>query len=94
MIIESEEMKSKHNKEAFACTDAFVADMLALHDEAFIKNPNAIFDKQDCQYYMATRLLVRALSGSTKYWWEYHCSSHAKDMGIGRYMVLVFSFLC
>lgn len=64
MIIESEEMKSKHNKEAFACTDAFVADMLALHDEAFIKNPNAIFDKQDCQYYMATRLLVRAFSGS------------------------------
>ena len=64
MILESEEVRSKHSKETFASTDAFVADMLALHDDAFVKNPNAVFDEQDRRYYMATRLLVRALSGS------------------------------
>lgn len=48
MLRESEEMKRKQRKGTFACTDAFVADMLALHDNSFIQNPNAVFDEQDC----------------------------------------------
>lgn len=37
----------------YRSTEAFVADMLTLHDDYFLAKPNAILDDTDCHGQMA-----------------------------------------
>lgn len=48
--------------ETYTCTEPFVADMLALHENSFLSNPNAVFDAIDCRSKMASGALLRMLS--------------------------------
>jgi hypothetical protein len=48
--------------ETYTCTEPFVADMLALHENSFLSNPNAVYDAKDCRDQMASFALLRMLS--------------------------------
>lgn len=48
--------------ETYSCTDAFVSDMLALHDNRLLSDPNLVYDEADCRGNMAAKTLLRALS--------------------------------
>jgi len=48
--------------ETYTCTEPFVADMLTLHENRFLSNPNAIYDASDCRGQMAAGVLLRMLS--------------------------------
>lgn len=47
--------------DTYSCTEPFVADMLNMHDNRLLSNPNAIDDEQECRSQMATRTLLRCL---------------------------------
>ena len=42
----------------YTCTKPFVADMLALHENRFLSNPNAVYDAKDCRGQMAASALL------------------------------------
>ncbi|TVY91114.1 hypothetical protein LAWI1_G004340 [Lachnellula willkommii] len=42
--------------------EPFVADMLTLHENRFLSNPNAIYDASDCRGQIAAGVLLRMLS--------------------------------
>lgn len=46
----------------YRSTEAFVADMLTLHDDYFLEKPNAVLDDADCHGQMAVQVILRALS--------------------------------
>ncbi|KAE9977793.1 hypothetical protein EG328_001826 [Venturia inaequalis] len=48
--------------DTYTCTEPFVSDMITLHDNYLLSNPNAVYDAGDCHSQMATRTLLRALS--------------------------------
>lgn len=48
--------------ETYSCPEPFVADILALHDRAFLAQRNAIFDTADCRGQIAARALLRTVS--------------------------------
>ncbi|KAF4978007.1 hypothetical protein FZEAL_5552 [Fusarium zealandicum] len=48
--------------DTFACTEAFVSDVLTFHDNRFLNQPNAVYDEPDCRGQMATKTVLRALS--------------------------------
>ena len=48
--------------DTYTCTEPFVSDMITLHDNRLLSNPNAVYDAEDCRSQMAQRTLLRALS--------------------------------
>jgi hypothetical protein len=48
--------------ETYTCTEPFVADMLTLHKNSFLSNPNAVYNAEDCRGQMAAGALLRMLS--------------------------------
>lgn len=48
--------------ETYSCPEPFVADMLALHEGAFLAHRNAVFDTADCRCQLAARALLRTVS--------------------------------
>lgn len=44
--------------DTYSCADAYVANMLTLHDNYFIANPNAVDDEKECRSQMANRALL------------------------------------
>jgi hypothetical protein len=48
--------------ETYTYTEPFVADILTLHDNSFLSNPNAVYDAKDCRGQMAASALLRMLS--------------------------------
>ncbi|PNY25627.1 Uncharacterized protein TCAP_04425 [Tolypocladium capitatum] len=51
-----------NEKDTYMCTEAFVADMLSLHENRFLSNLNAVIDEYDCRTQMADQTFLRALS--------------------------------
>ncbi|KAF2761187.1 hypothetical protein EJ05DRAFT_497744 [Pseudovirgaria hyperparasitica] len=43
-------------------TEPFVSDMISMHDEYLVSNPNAVYSAEDCRSQMSIRTLLRALS--------------------------------
>ena len=43
----------------YTCTEPFVADMLTLHENSFLSNPNAVYDAKDCRGQMAASALLQ-----------------------------------
>jgi len=65
VIIENDTgARSMQRDDTYTCTDAYVADMLALHDQRFLKQPNAVNDEEDCHFQMAIKILLRVYSRS------------------------------
>lgn len=63
MILENDGApRIMQRNDTYTCTNAFVSDMLTLHDNRFLSQPNAVFDEQDCRAQMAVKTLLRALS--------------------------------
>ena len=63
IILENEgALRSIQRNETYTCTEPFVADMLTLHENSFLSNPNAAFDAEDCRAHMAAGALLRMLS--------------------------------
>lgn len=54
--------RTMQRNETYTCTEPFVADMLTLHENSFLSNPNAIYDAEDCRGQMAAGALLRMLS--------------------------------
>lgn len=48
--------------DTYTCTEAYVSDMLTLHDNRFFSQPNAVHDKEDCRLQMAVKALLRTVS--------------------------------
>lgn len=48
--------------ETYSSTEPYVSDMLALHDNYFLSNPNSVYDAEDCRGQMAARTVLRAVS--------------------------------
>jgi hypothetical protein len=48
--------------DTYTCTDAFVSEMLAFHDQRFLSQPNRVFNEEDCRGQMAVHTLLRTLS--------------------------------
>ena len=55
-------LRTIQRNETYTCTEPFVADMLALHENSFLSNPNAVYDAKDCRGQMAASALLRMLS--------------------------------
>lgn len=49
-------------KNTYACTEAFVSDILTFHDNRFLNQPNAVYDEEDCRGQMAVKALLRTIS--------------------------------
>jgi hypothetical protein len=63
MMLENEgARRTIEQDETYSCTDAFVANMLTLHDNYFVANPSAVANEEDCHNQMAIRMLLWALS--------------------------------
>lgn len=63
MILENDGTpRTMQRTETYSCTDAFVSDMLTLHDNRLLGDPNIVYDEADCRGNMAARALLRALS--------------------------------
>ncbi|KAM0245153.1 hypothetical protein ACHAQJ_010641 [Trichoderma viride] len=50
------------SNQVYHSTEDFVVDTLKLHDNAFISNPNAACDDEECYSHMAARASLRAVS--------------------------------
>ncbi|QYT04966.1 hypothetical protein H0G86_011868 [Trichoderma simmonsii] len=50
------------SNQVYHSTEDFVADIYQLHDNAFISNPNAAYDDDECYSHMAARASLRAIS--------------------------------
>lgn len=48
--------------ETYSSTEPYVSDMLGLHDNYFLSNPNSVYDADDCRGQMAARTVLRAVS--------------------------------
>lgn len=48
--------------DTYTCTEAFVSDMVTLHDRYLLKEPNAILSEEDCCRQMAANTALRAVS--------------------------------
>jgi hypothetical protein len=55
-------LRTIQKNETYTCTEPFVADMLTLHENSFLSNPNAAYDAEDCRGQMAAGALLRMLS--------------------------------
>lgn len=55
-------LRTIQRNETYTCTKPFVADMLTLHENSFLSNPNAVYDAKDCRGQMAAGVLLRMLS--------------------------------
>jgi hypothetical protein len=55
-------LRTIQRNETYTCTELFVADMLTLHENSFLSNPNAVYDAKDCRGQMAAGALLRMLS--------------------------------
>jgi hypothetical protein len=65
VILENEgALRTIQRNETYTCTEPFVADMLTLHENGFLSNPNAAYGEGDCRGQMATKALLRMLSSS------------------------------
>lgn len=63
MILENDDgTRTVQKDETFGCTDAYVSDMLAFHDQRFLSQPNAVYSEDDCREQMAVKTLLRVLS--------------------------------
>jgi hypothetical protein len=63
VILENEgALRTVQRNETYTCTEPFVADLLTLHDNSFLSNPNAAYDEGDCRGQMAGKALLRMLS--------------------------------
>ncbi|PKS08177.1 hypothetical protein jhhlp_005453 [Lomentospora prolificans] len=47
--------------QTYSCTDAFVSDLLSLHDSRFLNQRNAVHGYRDCRAQMATKSVLRAV---------------------------------
>ena len=54
--------RTMQRTETYSCTEPFVADMLTLHDNQFLSDPNIAYDEADCRGNMAAKTLLRAIS--------------------------------
>ncbi|RYO84123.1 hypothetical protein DL764_009376 [Monosporascus ibericus] len=54
--------RAMQRSDTYLSTESFVADMLSVHDNRFLSDPNAIYDDDDCRSQMAIRTVLRALS--------------------------------
>ena len=55
-------LRTIQRNETYTCTEPFVADMLTLHENSFLSNPNAVYNAEDCRSQMAAGALLRMLS--------------------------------
>ncbi|KAM4064891.1 aminoglycoside phosphotransferase [Hirsutella rhossiliensis] len=55
-------LRTMQQSQTYRSTEAFVADMLTLHDDYFLAKPNAVLDDADCHGQMAVQVILRALS--------------------------------
>jgi hypothetical protein len=55
-------LRTIEKNETYTYTKPFVADILTLHENSFLSNPNAAYDASDCRGKMAAGALVRMLS--------------------------------
>ena len=63
IILENEgAQRTIQRNETYTCTEPFVADMLTLHENSFLSNPNAVYGAEDCRGQMAAGALLRMLS--------------------------------
>ena len=63
MILENEgAMRTIQRHETYSCVEPFIADLLSLHDQSFLSDPNAVYSDADCRGRMAAKVLLRALS--------------------------------
>jgi len=63
VILENESaLRTIQRNETYTCTEPFVTDMLTLHENSFLSNPNTVYDDDDCRGQMAARALLRMLS--------------------------------
>lgn len=63
VILENESApRSIQRNETYTCTEPFVSDILTLHENSFISNPNAVYDDSDCRGQVAAGALLRMLS--------------------------------
>ncbi|ODA76920.1 hypothetical protein RJ55_07436 [Drechmeria coniospora] len=64
MILESEGTpRTIETTETLTCVEAFVADMIRLHDNRLLSNPSATDEVDDCRSQMAIRALLRTMTG-------------------------------
>lgn len=65
MILENDTgARSMQRSNTYTCTDAYVSDMLDLHDQRFLSEPNAVQDEQDCYFQISIKTLLRLYSHS------------------------------
>lgn len=63
MIFENEGTpRTMQTTDTFLSTESFVSDMITLHDNHFLQNPNAIDDEEDCRDQMAIKAMLRTFS--------------------------------
>lgn len=63
MILENDgARRTMQTNDTFNCTDAYVSDMLTLHDHRFLSEPNAVYSEGDCRGQMAVKTLLRVMS--------------------------------
>ncbi|KFY68789.1 hypothetical protein V498_10566 [Pseudogymnoascus sp. VKM F-4517 (FW-2822)] len=63
VILENEgALRTIQRNETYTCTEPFIADMLTLHDNSFLRNLNATYGEDDCRSQMASKALLRMLS--------------------------------
>ena len=63
IILENEgAQRTIQRNEIYTCTEPFVADMLTLHKNSFLSNPNAVYNAGNCRGQMAAGALLRMLS--------------------------------
>jgi hypothetical protein len=62
-ILENDGAKRVMQKnDTYNCTDSFVSDMIAFHDNRFLNQPNAINNENDCRGQMTVKALLRVIS--------------------------------
>lgn len=54
--------RTMQRSDTYTCTSAFVADMITVHDQRFLSQPNALNSEIDCRGQMAVKTLLRVFS--------------------------------
>jgi hypothetical protein len=63
IILENEGTpRTMQPSDTYTSTESFVSDIITMHDQRFLSNPNAAYDESDCRAEMASRSAIRALS--------------------------------
>ncbi|KAH9211699.1 hypothetical protein DL95DRAFT_426991 [Leptodontidium sp. 2 PMI_412] len=55
-------LRTIQRNETYTYTKPFVTDMLTLHKNSFLSNPNAAYNEDDCRGYIAAKALLKILS--------------------------------